>query len=101
MSFLNSLIVHDMLFYSLPDTTVNPGYPVSYRRSGASHGGTGGRVTGQTQRTMTSYGDLYEPKVFGSTGGIGYHSNSYGGNGGGIIWMNVTGWFWDMTVNTL
>ena len=73
--------------------SVNPGYPVSYRRSGASHGGSGGRVwfNGQSLRTEKAYGHIFEPRVFGSTGGIGYHSTSYGGNGGGIIHMNVTG----------
>lgn len=79
------------MYLILDITTVNPGYPVNYRRSGASHGGSGGRVQGQTQRTAKAYGHIFEPETFGSSGGIGYHSTSYGGNGGGIIHLNVTG----------
>ena len=71
-------------------TTVNPGSP-SWPRVGASHGGSGGRVDGHSSNTAKAYGHIFEPQVFGSSGGTGYNSNSYGGNGGGIIHMNVSG----------
>lgn len=36
------------------------------------------------------YGDLYEPKEFGSAGGGQYGTTLLGGRGGGKIWVNVT-----------
>lgn len=36
------------------------------------------------------YGDLYEFYIFGSVGGKGLFS-FWGGNGGGMLWMNVIG----------
>lgn len=36
------------------------------------------------------YGDLYELYIFGSVGGKGW-SGIWGGNGGGMLWMNVIG----------
>ncbi|XP_071506021.1 uncharacterized protein [Diadema antillarum] len=40
-------------------------------------------------RAGLPYGDLYEPYVFGSSGGLGSEDQP-GAAGGGIIWMNVT-----------
>ena len=73
--------------------TINPGHGNDANgASGAGHGGSGGRgsLTGGTPNTGFAYGDLYEPYIFGSAGGKG-SSSSRGGNGGGMLWMNVTG----------
>ena len=51
--------------------------------SGAGHGGTSGRGQGSLL-TGQPYGDLFEPHQFGSSGG-----SSEGGQGGGIIHLNV------------
>ena len=67
---------------------VNPGRP-SVHYSGAGHGGSGGQGYGQSHAGAPS-GDLYEPNLFGSCGGLGRYSE-IGGNGGGKIWINVTG----------
>ena len=71
---------------------VNPGIPpdVGVIGAGAGHGGSGGRVNGRG--AGLSYGDLYQPYVFGSAGGPGL-GNTPGGTGGGVIWINVTGTF--------
>ena len=73
--------------------TVNPGHGISsvYGGSGAGHGGRGGRGQRYHGAKITggAYGDLYEPEMFGSVGGR--KNNQYrGGNGGGVIWLNVT-----------
>ena len=72
---------------------INPGAGTSsaYGGSGAGHGGRGGRGRRSLGAAVTgpAYDDLYEPDMFGSTGGR--KGSSYrGGNGGGVIWMNVT-----------
>ena len=72
---------------------INPGHGIdSNGASGAGHGGSGGRgsLTRGTPKTGFAYGDMYEPYIFGSAGGKG-SSSSRGGNGGGMLWMNVTG----------
>ena len=54
--------------------SVNPGKPPDTYgiRAGGSHGGTGGRGPSDTNgKTGLPYGDLYEPYVFGSSGGAG------------------------------
>ncbi|CAN0516815.1 unnamed protein product, partial [Laminaria digitata] len=59
-------------------------------QTGGSHGGHGGRY-GTT--VTASYGDLYQPITAGS-GGTSYNSGSstyMGGNGGGILRVNLTG----------
>ena len=53
--------------------------------SGGGHGGTSGRG-GNTALTGQPYGHLYEPTEFGSSG-----CEHYGGRGGGVLWLNVTG----------
>lgn len=72
---------------------INPGHGVDSNTgaSGAGHGGSGGRgyVISGTPIVGQAYGDLYEPDMFGSVGGKGPGS-SRGGNGGGMLWMNVT-----------
>ena len=71
---------------------VNPGMPdvSTGLGSGAGHGGSGGiSATSPTRTSGFAYGDLYEPYVFGSAGGLGINS-APGGRGGGLIWMNVT-----------
>ena len=73
--------------------TVNSGKPPDTLGIGAggSHGGSGGRGPGETNgKTGLPYGDLYEPYVFGSSGGTGPDGHG-GGSGAGIIWMNITG----------
>ena len=57
--------------------------------AGAGHGGSGGRMKVHNGAGRP-YGDLYEPYVFGSTGGPG-PGNIHGGAGGGMLWLNVTG----------
>ena len=57
--------------------------------AGAGHGASGGRMS-DNNGAGQPYGDLYEPNVFGSTGGPG-PGNIYGGAGGGLLWLNVTG----------
>ena len=73
---------------------VNPGHGSDNVNggSGAGHGGSGGRgnIAGGSAVTGFAYGDLYEPDALGSTGGKGYQ-NKRGGTGGGVLWMNVTG----------
>ena len=73
---------------------INPGHGSdnAYGGSGAGHGGSGGRgnIAGGAEVTGFAYDDLYEPDMFGSAGGKGSH-NDRGGNGGGVLWMNVTG----------
>lgn len=71
---------------------VNPGIPddVTAIGAGAGHGGSGGRSYVPDTGAGFAYGDLYEPYVFGSAGGPG-PNNAPGGTGGGLIWMNVTG----------
>ena len=73
---------------------INPGHGIDdvNGASGAGHGGSGGRgsVAHGTSKTGFAYGDLYEPDEFGSAGGAGSR-NVRGGNGGGMLWMNVTG----------
>jgi len=64
--------------------------------SGAGHGGTSG--TGKHQiKTGQPYGDLYEPRVFGSAGGTSSYlpatNERYyvpGGRGGGVLYLNVS-----------
>ena len=72
---------------------INPGAGFSSVNggSGAGHGGRGGRGNLANGATITgaAYDDLYEPDMFGSAGGR-RDSSQRGGNGGGIIWMNVT-----------
>ena len=72
---------------------INPGHGISsrYGGSGAGHGGRGGRGRRNLGAAMTgaAYDDLFEPDMFGSVGGR-ENSRSRGGNGGGVIWMNVT-----------
>ncbi len=72
---------------------VNPGVPddVTGVGSGGGHGGSGGRGShSEGHSAGPPYGDLYEPYMFGSSGGPGVGREA-GGTGGGIIWMNVTG----------
>lgn len=60
--------------------------------SGAGHGGTGGMGEGTTH-TGQPYGDLYQPFVFGSSGGYGVQGNTiHGSRGGGILWINASGY---------
>jgi hypothetical protein len=47
-----------------------------------SHGGSAGEGA-NSQRAGFAYGNIYEPDLVGSSGGSG-------GEGGGVIWMNVT-----------
>lgn len=72
---------------------INPGHgkDSGYGGSGAGHGGSGGRgsLSGGSPFVGFAYGDLYEPAMFGSAGGRGLN-NARGGNGGGMLWMNVT-----------
>ena len=65
---------------------INPGIGSSniHGSSGAGYGGRGGRGM-HMPAVGAAYGDLYEPVVFGSSGG-GQNS----GRGGGVIWFNVT-----------
>ena len=73
---------------------INPGHGIDDNEgaSGAGHGGSGGRgsLTYGTPKTGFAYGDLYEPYIYGSAGGKG-RGGTRGGNGGGMLWMNVTG----------
>lgn len=74
---------------------INPGAGLRslYGGSGAGHGGRGGRGNLNNGAVITgaAYDDLYEPDMFGSAGGRRDLRNVYrGGNGGGVIWMNVT-----------
>ena len=71
---------------------VNPGMPddVTAVGAGAGHGGSGGRSYVSNTGAGPAYGDLYEPYLFGSAGGPGPDGDP-GGTGGGLIWMNVTG----------
>ena len=55
----------------------------SYGSSGAGHGGTSGRGAGLLL-TGQPYGDLFEPRELGSSGG-----SSQGGQGGGLIELRV------------
>lgn len=59
--------------------------------SGGGHGGSGGRgwLENGAEITGAPYDDLYEPDMFGSVGGR-RDNTQRGGNGGGVIWMNVT-----------
>ena len=72
---------------------INQGHGLYSRNgaSGAGHGGRGGRghITNGASFTGAPYGDLYQPNLFGSVGGAGSTSGR-GGNGGGILWFNVT-----------
>ena len=73
--------------------SINSGHGTSSANgaSGAGHGGSGGRGQRVHGASFTgrAYDDLYEPDMFGSAGGR--KGNGYrGGNGGGVIWMNVT-----------
>ncbi|XP_076091252.1 uncharacterized protein LOC143063127 [Mytilus galloprovincialis] len=65
---------------------VNPGLGLtgSLGASGAGHGGSGGRGF-YNDKGGEPYGDLYEPTLFGSSGG-----GHVGGAGGGRLWLNVT-----------
>ncbi|CAH1775844.1 unnamed protein product, partial [Owenia fusiformis] len=93
----NELTVDDGGLIDVSDggETANNGEGVgiahSQGNSGASHAGTGGRggcsgyKSCRLDRSMP-YGNLYEPKKFGS-GGAGGN----GGNGGGILEIDVTG----------
>jgi hypothetical protein len=61
--------------------------------SGGGHGGSGGR--GYTAiKAGLAQGHVYEPVIFGSAGGSDSPSlggiNDRSGNGGGVLWMNVT-----------
>ena len=72
---------------------VNPGMPTADASSGsgAGHGGSGGHgALDMDTGAGFAYGDLFEPDVFGSSGGSGV-GGAKGGSGGGMIWMNVTG----------
>lgn len=72
---------------------VNPGMPSGHASSGsgAGHGGSGGHgALHLHEGAGFAYGDLFEPDVFGSAGGSGV-GGARGGAGGGMIWMNVTG----------
>ena len=78
------IALHGLVNEGMPDEFVAEGV-------GAGHGGSGGR--GPVDVTFGAgrpYGDLYEPYVFGSAGGPG-PGGLTGGTGGGILWMNVTG----------
>ena len=72
---------------------VNQGHGFYSRNgaSGAGHGGRGGRghVTSGASFTGAAYGDLHEPNEFGSVGGSS-STLGRGGNGGGVLWFNVT-----------
>lgn len=73
---------------------INPGTGFYSRNggSGAGHGGRGGRgyILGGASYTGAAYGDMYEPINFGSVGGTGMPPGDRGGNGGGVLWLNVT-----------
>ena len=75
---------------------INPGHGFYSRNggSGAGHGGRGGRgnIANGASFTGAAYGDIYEPNLFGSVGGKGAFAGR-GGNGGGILWFNVTNRF--------
>lgn len=67
------------------NATTNASY-----QTGGSHGGHGGRY-GAT--VAASYGDLYRPTTAGS-GGTGYNNSGgtyNGGNGGGVLRINLSG----------
>ncbi|XP_033640829.1 uncharacterized protein LOC117301055 [Asterias rubens] len=88
----DSMHRNDTHFHLSLHGDVNPGMPDlnTGLGSGAGHGGSGGISIHSAGRTSGfAYGDLYEPYVFGSAGGLGINSAS-GGRGGGLIWMNVT-----------
>ena len=74
--------------------SINPGHGIDSPNggSGAGHGGSGGRGNIQSGAANTgfAYDHLYEPDMFGSAGGKG-QNGARGGNGGGVLWMNVTG----------
>lgn len=75
---------------------VNPGMPSlsSSSGSGAGHGGSGGHGALNIKTGAGfAYGDLFQPYKFGSSGGSGI-SSAPGGSGGGMIWMNVTGFIY-------
>ncbi|KAK3576661.1 hypothetical protein CHS0354_004945 [Potamilus streckersoni] len=81
----------DALGYRTEDTqteSVNIGLGVtsSQGSSGAGHGGTSGLGAG-TSLTGQPYGHLYQPYAYGSAGGGG---RGIGGNGGGMLWLNVS-----------
>lgn len=59
--------------------------------SGGSHGGYGGKYTSSTP--ATPYGDATAPITFGSGGGgnSSVGTNGWGGSGGGVLIMNVSG----------
>ena len=66
---------------------INPGMGFTtstWYHSGGGHGGSGGRDQSQSRGGL-AYDDIYEPDEFGSSGG-----GTYGGRGGGRIWINVT-----------
>lgn len=68
--------------------------PVIGTASGGGHGGSGGRGSNSDGHGAGfAYDDLYEPDDFGSSGGVGWHGEQ-GGTGGGIIWLNVTGFIY-------
>ena len=73
---------------------INPGHGIDSESggSGAGHGGSGGRgnIQSGAARTGFAYDHLYEPNMFGSSGGRG-QNGARGGNGGGVLSMNVTG----------
>ena len=60
---------------------VNLGKPTN-TYGGGGHGGSAGEGA-NSQRAGFAYGNIYEPDLVGSSGGSG-------GEGGGVIWMNVT-----------
>ncbi|KAH3816398.1 hypothetical protein DPMN_117914 [Dreissena polymorpha] len=70
---------------------VNPGAPdsISGIGGGGGHGGSGGKEVSATSRAGFAYGDIYEPRKMGSSGGAGVNK-APGGSGGGRLWFNVT-----------
>ncbi|MBI3036433.1 hypothetical protein HYY73_01575, partial [Candidatus Woesearchaeota archaeon] len=68
------------------------GGDITCSSAGAGYGGTGGAgVNGPTNNGGLSYGSVTEPTDIGSAGGGTGTTSRAGGNGGGAVFINVTG----------
>jgi hypothetical protein len=68
-----------------------PGMPNSYYNAGPSHGGQGGNGSGGGSIPYPVYGNLSAPTIPGSGGTTYGDGPLWGGEGGGVIWIESTG----------